>query len=49
MIVAAVSSEPTTEVECARREWVRPSLQILAAGSAENQLGPATDNISNPS
>ena len=49
MTVAAVSSELTTEVESARREWVRPSIQLLAAGSAENQIGPATDTTSNPS
>lgn len=31
------------------REWIRPSVQQLAAGSAEDSSGPATDAIFNPS
>jgi hypothetical protein len=33
----------------ASREWVRPTVQHLAAGRAEDESGPATDAIINPS
>lgn len=32
-----------------RREWIRPAVQQLSAGSAEDSSGPATDAIVNPS
>jgi hypothetical protein len=31
------------------REWVRPVVHALAAGSAEDEAGPSTDGILNPS
>jgi hypothetical protein len=31
------------------REWIRPSVQQLSAGSAEDSSGPALDGIGNPS
>jgi hypothetical protein len=46
MTVAREHQDPTTED---RREWIRPAVQQLAAGSAEDQSGPATDAITNPS
>lgn len=49
MTVAVASSGLTTEVESFRREWVRPSIQLLAAGSAESADGPDTDGLTNPS
>jgi hypothetical protein len=38
-----------TEGSPSLREWVRPSVQQLSAGSAEDSSGPATDAITNPS
>lgn len=35
--------------EASLREWIRPAVQQLAAGSAEDSSGPATDAITNPS
>ena len=35
--------------EAVRREWIRPAVQQLAAGSAEDSSGPAIDAITNPS
>ena len=46
MTVAREHQHLTTE---ARREWVRPEVQQLAAGSAEDQAGPDFDGITNPS
>jgi len=48
MTVAREYQEVTVEAD-ARREWIRPAVQQLAAGSAEDQAGPATDGITNPS
>ena len=33
----------------ASREWVRPAVQHLEAGRAEDDSGPSTDAIINPS
>jgi hypothetical protein len=33
----------------ASREWLRPTVQRLEAGSAEDDSGPSTDAIINPS
>jgi hypothetical protein len=41
--------EMAAEGETGRREWVRPAVQQLAAGSAEDGSGPATDASTNPS
>ena len=48
MTVARENHEMATEAG-SRREWIRPSVQQLAAGSAEDSSGPATDAITNPS
>ena len=32
-----------------RLEWIRPSVQQLAAGSAEDSAGPDQDSLPNPS
>jgi hypothetical protein len=32
-----------------KREWVKPDVRRIAAGSAEDSSGPATDAITNPS
>jgi len=48
MTVAREYQDLTIEAG-ARREWIRPSVQQLAAGSAEDSSGPATDAITNPS
>lgn len=42
-------SELATADASARRDWIRPSVQLLSAGSAENQTGPATDATTTPS
>ncbi|HEX6377301.1 MAG TPA: hypothetical protein VFZ91_16455 [Allosphingosinicella sp.] len=39
----------TTSEAADRREWIRPAVQQLAAGRAEDSSGPATDAITNPS
>ncbi len=31
--------------EAVRREWIRPAVQQLAAGSAEDSSGPAVDAL----
>jgi hypothetical protein len=49
MTEARKSSELAGEGIGGRRDWVRPSVQQLSAGSAENQIGPSRDGISNPS
>jgi hypothetical protein len=41
--------EAITQSAGARGNWVRPSVQRLSAGSAENLIGPLTDNTTNPS
>ncbi|HYE27114.1 MAG TPA: hypothetical protein VEA61_02615 [Allosphingosinicella sp.] len=38
-----------TAAETDRRQWIRPTVQQLAAGSAEDSSGPDTDTITNPS
>jgi hypothetical protein len=43
------SSELATQGADARRSWIRPAVQLLAAGSAENSAGPATDATTTPS
>jgi hypothetical protein len=48
MTVARENQDVTTEAG-ARREWIRPALQQLSAGSAEDSSGPAIDAITNPS
>jgi hypothetical protein len=48
MTVAREYQDLTTQSD-ARREWIRPSVQQLAAGSAEDQAGPDFDGIGNPS
>ncbi|HET9640447.1 MAG TPA: hypothetical protein VFP12_14705 [Allosphingosinicella sp.] len=48
MTVAREYQDLTTEAG-SRREWIRPAVQQLAAGSAEDSSGPATDAIFNPS
>jgi len=48
MTVARENLEMAIE-EAARREWIRPAVQQLAAGSAEDSSGPAFDAITNPS
>ena len=32
-----------------KKNWVKPEVAHLAAGSAEDSSGPATDQITNPS
>jgi hypothetical protein len=48
MTVAREYQDLNTEAG-ARLEWIRPAVQQLAAGSAEDSSGPATDAITNPS
>ena len=48
MTVARENQELATEAS-ARREWTRPAVQQLAAGSAEDSSGPDFDGITNPS
>lgn len=48
MTVAREYQDMTTEAGD-RREWIRPAVQQLAAGSAEDSSGPAVDQITNPS
>jgi hypothetical protein len=48
MTVAREYQDMTTEAD-ARREWIRPAVQQLAAGSAEDSSGPDIDGIINPS
>jgi hypothetical protein len=49
MTVSREILEAATAEGAARREWIRPAVQQLAAGSAEDSSGPATDAITNPS
>jgi hypothetical protein len=49
MTVSREYLEVATEVTAGQREWIRPAVQQLAAGSAEDSSGPATDAITNPS
>jgi len=48
MTIARENLEMAIE-EAVRLEWIRPAVQQLAAGSAEDSSGPATDAITNPS
>ncbi|HYW17321.1 MAG TPA: hypothetical protein VE891_14370 [Allosphingosinicella sp.] len=48
MTVARENQDMTIEASTLR-EWIRPSVQQLAAGSAEDQAGPDFDGITNPS
>jgi hypothetical protein len=49
MTAARESSESIIESGSVRCNWVRPSVQRLSAGSAENLIGPANDATTNPS
>jgi hypothetical protein len=49
MTVSRENLEVADEVVAGQREWIRPAVQQLAAGSAEDSSGPAFDAITNPS
>lgn len=49
MSLASENRKVTPDEVAANREWVRPAVRHLAAGSAEDESGPATDAIINPS
>ena len=49
MTVSRENLEVAIDVAAGQREWIRPAVQQLAAGSAEDSSGPATDAITNPS
>lgn len=49
MTVSRETFEVATHATAGQREWVRPAVQLLAAGSAEDSSGPAFDAITNPS
>lgn len=49
MTVARELPETAVEETVALREWVRPAVHQLAAGSAEDSSGPAFDAATNPS
>ena len=49
MTVSRDNLEVADEGTAGQREWIRPVVQQLAAGSAEDSSGPATDAIINPS
>jgi hypothetical protein len=48
-MTAREQNHPGALEAAARREWLRPTVQQLAAGSAEDSSGPAIDGITNPS
>lgn len=48
MTVARENQDLTPEANV-RSEWIRPAVQQLSAGSAEDSSGPAVDAIVNPS
>jgi hypothetical protein len=48
MTVAREIQDPTIEAGV-RREWIRPVVQQITAGSAEDSSGPDVDAITNPS
>ncbi len=49
MTVSRGNLDVAIEDTAGQREWIRPVVQQLAAGSAEDSSGPATDAITNPS
>jgi hypothetical protein len=49
MTVSRENLEVATDGTAGQREWIRPAVQQLAAGSAEDSSGPAIDAIINPS
>jgi hypothetical protein len=49
MTVARENLHLVTEGNAGQREWIRPAVQLLSAGSAEDSSGPALDAIINPS
>lgn len=49
MTIAREDHDMADHKAAASREWVRPTLQQLAAGSAEDSSGPDFDAIINPS
>ena len=49
MTVSREDFQVVTDASAGQREWIRPAVQLLAAGSAEDSSGPATDAIINPS
>ncbi|HYJ82624.1 MAG TPA: hypothetical protein VEW26_07275 [Allosphingosinicella sp.] len=49
MTVSRENLDVATEGTTGQREWVRPVVQQLTAGAAEDSSGPAVDAIINPS
>ena len=49
MTVSREDLQVAIEGTTGQREWIRPAVQQLSAGSAEDSSGPATDAITNPS
>jgi hypothetical protein len=49
MTVSREDLQLVTEGNAGQREWIRPAVQLLSAGSAEDSSGPAQDAIINPS
>jgi hypothetical protein len=44
-----MQSEQQPETRQPKLEWVKPEVRRITAGSAEDNLGPATDANNNPS
>ncbi|HYG47955.1 MAG TPA: hypothetical protein VD846_08430 [Allosphingosinicella sp.] len=49
MTVSRENVEVAVEATAGQREWIRPAIQLLSAGSAEDSSGPAIDAVINPS
>ena len=45
----ATENKAASNLVEASREWVRPAVQHLAAGDADDETGPSLDGILNPS